>query len=30
MNQIDYNLLTTETPFDQALTAFINKRYRMG
>lgn len=29
-HQIDYNLLTTETPFDQALTAFINKRYRMG
>jgi uncharacterized protein (DUF58 family) len=29
-HQIDYNLLTTTTPFDQALTAFVNKRYRMG
>lgn len=29
-HQIDYNLLTTETPFDQALTAYLNKRIRMG
>jgi uncharacterized protein (DUF58 family) len=29
-HQIDYNLITTETPFDQALTAFLNKRIRMG
>lgn len=29
-HQIDYNLLTTTTPFDQALTAFVNKRDRMG
>ncbi len=29
-HQIDYNLLTTETPFDQALTAYLNKRARMG
>lgn len=29
-HQIDYNLLTTETPFDQALTAYLNKRVRMG
>jgi len=29
-HQIDYNLLTTETPFDQALTAYLNKRNRMG
>ena len=29
-HQIDYNLLTTETPFDQALTAYLNKRLRMG
>jgi uncharacterized protein (DUF58 family) len=28
--QIDYNLLTTETPFDQALTAYLSKRVRMG
>jgi uncharacterized protein (DUF58 family) len=29
-HQIDYNLLTTDTPFDQALTAYLNKRFRMG
>ena len=29
-HQIDYNLLTTQTPFDQALTAYLNKRFRMG
>jgi uncharacterized protein (DUF58 family) len=29
-HQIDYNLLTTETSFDQALTAYLNKRIRMG
>lgn len=29
-HQIDYNLLTTETPFDHALTAYLNKRVRMG
>lgn len=29
-HQIDYNLITTTTPFDQALTAFVNKRDRMG
>jgi uncharacterized protein (DUF58 family) len=29
-HQIDYNLLRTDTPFDQALTAFVNKRFRMG
>jgi len=29
-HQIDYNLLTTRTPFDQALTAYLNKRLRMG
>jgi uncharacterized protein (DUF58 family) len=29
-HQIDYNLLTTHTPFDQALTAYLNKRIRMG
>ena len=29
-HQIDYNLLTTQTPFDQALTAYLNKRIRMG
>jgi uncharacterized protein (DUF58 family) len=29
-HQIDYNLLTTHTPFDQALTAYLNKRVRMG
>lgn len=29
-HEIDYNLLSTETPFDQALTAFLSKRVRMG
>jgi uncharacterized protein (DUF58 family) len=29
-HQIDYNLLTTQTSFDHALTAFLNKRARMG
>jgi len=29
-HQIDYNLLTTKTSFDQALTAYLNKRLRMG
>jgi uncharacterized protein (DUF58 family) len=29
-HQIDYNLLTTQTPFDQALTTYLNKRVRMG
>jgi uncharacterized protein (DUF58 family) len=29
-HQIDYNLLTTETPFDHALTAFVAKRARLG
>jgi uncharacterized protein (DUF58 family) len=29
-NQIDYNLLRTDTPFDQALTAFLGKRLRLG
>ena len=29
-HQIDYNLLTTSTPFDAALTAYLNKRVRMG
>ena len=29
-HQIDYNLITTATPFDQALTAFVAKRDRMG
>jgi uncharacterized protein (DUF58 family) len=29
-HQIDYNLLSTETPFDHALTAYLNKRVRMG
>jgi uncharacterized protein (DUF58 family) len=28
-HQIDYNLLSTQTPFDQALTAYLNKRVRM-
>ena len=28
-HQIDYNLLTTSTSFDQALTAYLNKRVRM-
>lgn len=26
---IDYNLVTTETPFDQALVAYLNKRRRL-
>lgn len=29
-HQIDYNLLLTDTPFDQALTAYLGKRQRMG
>ena len=29
-NQIDYNLLRTDTPFDQALTAYLGKRRRLG
>ena len=29
MHQIDYNLLTTDQPFDQALIAYLNKRVRM-
>ncbi|UCG53745.1 MAG: DUF58 domain-containing protein [Candidatus Latescibacterota bacterium] len=29
-HQIDYNLLSSHTPFDQALTAYLNKRIRMG
>jgi uncharacterized protein (DUF58 family) len=29
-HQIDYNLLRTDTPFDQALTAYLGKRQRMG
>jgi hypothetical protein len=29
-HQIDYNLLRTDTPFDQALTAFLGKRRRLG
>ena len=28
-HQIDYNLLSTHTPFDQALTAYLNKRIRL-
>ncbi len=28
-HQIDYNLLSTATPFDQALTAYLNKRVRL-
>ncbi|MFH1755705.1 MAG: DUF58 domain-containing protein [Candidatus Latescibacterota bacterium] len=28
-HQIDYNLLLTDTPFDQALTAYLGKRQRM-
>jgi len=30
MHQIDYNLLTTDQTFDQALIAYLNKRVRMG
>jgi len=29
-HHIDYNLLTTDTPFDQALTAYLGKRKMMG
>jgi uncharacterized protein (DUF58 family) len=29
-HQIDYNLVSTHTPFDQALTAYLSKRVRMG
>jgi len=29
-NAIDYNLMTTETPFDQALVTYLGKRGRMG
>jgi len=29
LHQIDYNLLSTHTPFDQALTAYLNKRVRL-
>lgn len=29
-HQIDYNLLRTDTPFDQALTAYLGKRLRLG
>jgi len=29
-HQIDYNLVTTDTPFDQALTAYLGKRQRLG
>ena len=29
-HQIDYNLLRTDTPFDQALTAYLGKRQRIG
>jgi len=29
-HQIDYHLLTTDTPFDVALTAYLGKRARMG
>jgi uncharacterized protein (DUF58 family) len=28
-NAIDYNLVTTETPFDQALVSYLNKRRRL-
>jgi uncharacterized protein (DUF58 family) len=28
-HQIDYNLLRTDTPYDQALTAFLGKRQRL-
>jgi uncharacterized protein (DUF58 family) len=28
-NTIDYNLVTTETPFDQALVSYLNKRRRL-
>jgi uncharacterized protein (DUF58 family) len=29
-HQIDYNLLRTDTPYDQALTAYLGKRQRIG
>jgi uncharacterized protein (DUF58 family) len=29
-NAIDYNLLTTDTPFDEALVKYLGKRGRMG
>jgi len=29
-HHIDYNLITTDTPFDQALTAYLGKRQRIG
>jgi len=29
-HHIDYNLLRTDTPFDQALTAYLGKRHRLG
>jgi len=29
-HQIDYNLVMTDTPFDAALTAYLNKRRRLG
>jgi len=29
-HQIDYNLVMTDTPFDTALTAYLNKRRRLG
>jgi hypothetical protein len=28
-NAIDYNLVMTETPFDQALVSYLNKRRRL-
>lgn len=28
-NAIDYNIVTTETPFDQALVSYLNKRRRL-
>lgn len=28
-NAVDYNLMTTDTPFDQALVAYLNKRRRL-
>ena len=29
-NAIDYNLITTSTPFDEALVSYLGKRARMG
>lgn len=29
-HSIDYNLIRTDTPFDQALTAYLGKRLRLG